>query len=204
MGIQTFVIHEGLQVFEPPPGFADMSLSERVYARHKRMNERHEEFKKKVEWARTAACKVARNVEKVNLMAADVIKLRTTTLRLFKKEKVGTSFQDLLKLIEDRAYRKVGSEALKAVAERLWDVTKELGAIIMEEEPISALLEKMKRLGKAIKGRTAPDTTPGGTEGLNELVSQLRREADLLKEVKKEYDAAMKEFDTVTAMLKFD
>jgi hypothetical protein len=35
------------------------------------------------------------------------------------------------------------------------------------------------------------------------LVSQLRREADLLKEVEKEYEAAMKEFDTVTAMLKF-
>ena len=61
----------------------------------------------------------------------------------------------------------------------------------------------MKRLGKAIKGKSVLDTTPGGTERLNELVSRLRREADLLKEVEKEYEAAVKEFDTITAMLKF-
>jgi hypothetical protein len=203
MGIQTFVISEGLHVFDAPPGDAELSVTERFFARHKHMNERHEEFKKKVEWARTSACKVARNVEKVNLMAADVIEIHSTTLRVFKKEKVGTSFQDLLKKIEEREYREAGTELLKAIGERLWEVTKELGAIVMEEEPISALLDKMKRLGKAIKGKSRLDTTPGGTEGLNELVSQLRREADLLKEIEKEYQAAMNEFDTVTAMLKF-
>lgn len=200
LGIQIYLMGAGLnKMGEPSHSPPDpMSI---LRAQMQKMDEAREAIEESGDWAKKAACHIGADIIRVQTMAGDLIRLRKITLRVFKEEHIGTSFRELLGQLQQRQYARTGSAILDAAEERIWELAKELGTFIAEKNPSVELFNLLRRLGKALRGKT-PDTSSGGTELMNELVSQLRHESDVLVDVEKAYEDAMKRFDEVDAVIR--
>ena len=202
LGIQLYVIRSGIDKIGGPIGTAPGSSPMDILAAEvQKLGEAGKAVQASGEWATKAACQVGTNIVKLQTMAGDLIRLRTMTLRVFKEENLGTSFTELMEQLQHRQYAKTGMVLLDGAAERIWELAKELAAFLAEKNPSVELFHLLSKLGKAIRGKT-PDTTAGGTELMNELVSQLRHESDLLGDVDKAYEDAMQDFDKIDAVIR--
>lgn len=202
LGLSVYVMGAGIgkmgEAVEAPPGASALDL---VVGQMAKFKEAQKAFVQSGEWAKKTAYLIGVHSERVQLMAADIIRLRTLTLRGFKDENVGTSFKDLIEQIHDKQYARTGIVLLDAAFDRILEVMKELALYVAEKNPMVELWNLAKKIGKAIKGK-APDTSGGGTELMNELLSQLRRESTILQDLKNTFDDAMKELDGVDQVLR--
>jgi len=140
-----YIMAEGIKkVGEPPkipPGASPMDV---VRAQMGKMDEAQKAVSGSGKWAEKTACGVGLHIARVITMAADILRIRTLTLRVFKEENIGTSFSDLLQQMRDREYAHTGILVLDAAWDRIREVVKELIKFIAGKNPSVELFNFVK------------------------------------------------------------
>ena len=167
----------------------------------KRLDEAVDAIDESGKRAKKTAFEIGVHTQRVELMAADVIRARTLTMRAFKDENIGTSLKDLGEQLRTKQYARTGIIVLDGSFERIVEMSKELAMYLVEENPIISLVNLARKLATAAKGKKV-DTTRGGTELMNILLSQLRIESKIIQSVMDTYEAALKELDSVDAAIR--
>ena len=204
LSIQIHIMGQGIGIMGGPlPKPAGESAIKILQAQMEKIRAAKKAVEDSADWAFNVAAKIGDDLANMQTMAGDLIRLRTLTLQAFKEEHIGTSLHELIEQVHNREYVKTGVVIVDGIRDRVWEAAKELAAFVAEKNPSVELFNLVKRLGKALRGKDI-NTTGGGTELMNELVSQLRTESDILSDVDKAYQDLMSEFDKATAALQSD
>ena len=188
-------------IAEPPTIPDGASPTERALAHARKFSSAAESTAKVGDAATRDAFRVGELIEELEDLSRDVIKSRTLTLSVFKQEHFGVAPGDLFKAVKKGNYLAAGNAALDLAMNKARDVAIELGQILLEENDIYRYGEILVRLKKALETKK-PDTSPGGTELLNRLVSQMRSENRLIASLEDAYEKAMAEMDRISKAAK--
>ncbi len=202
LSIELYILGNGIDVMgRPIDAKGKLSPMELLKEHQKRIEEAQAAIRKTWEWANKTVYEIGVHTERIELMAAEVIRGRTLMMRAFKDENIGTSLKDLGEQLRNKQYARSGIAVLDGAFERIFEMSKELAKFLVDENPIFALVNLAKKLGSAAKGKEV-DTSRGGTELMNMLLSQLRIESKIIESIGETYEAALKEFDSVDAAIR--
>lgn len=180
---KAFQLPAQKQVGDPTSSLLDM-LKSAV----RTPTEEIEEAKQKA-YERAAA--VGERVINVQSLSTIALLMRHATYNSFKNEKLDVRWSDL----SDRIVTQLKEESKDQLIQKSWDIvldlTAEIGEIVIEEvSPLHKIPKYLKRVAKIVGTRTA-DTKAGGTDDMMKLLTQLRKESDLLKDLNLAYKEAM-------------
>jgi hypothetical protein len=185
-----------IETFSKPPQATGGSPMERLREQTARLGEAQRNLQATGKEAETKACEIGGKVALIQEMAASVLRMRTLTLKAFKKENLDLSLQDLIKRIrkelEEAGTDKAFEEACEFIIERMQEVLE----IVIEQAPVIRVLNVLRKIGRVL-GPKEIDTSPGGTDEMLKLLDQLRRESAALEALTKAQREATKELEDI-------
>lgn len=147
--------------------------------------------------ARDMTVAVGEHVDRVQRVAATILLMRYATMSRFRREHLSVSWSELRK----RLKRELAEASKAELFQKSWEVICEIGEELLditldETIPVKKIPRYWARFRKIV-GRRDPDTTPGGTEIMNKLLEQLRREHMLFEKLEATCDEAMDALDQI-------
>ena len=138
------------------------------------------------------------HLTKIQTMAANIVEMRTLTLKGFRNENIRLSLAELVK----RMRNEVDKDAKEKLADEAWELAKELaeelGDLAIDEAPVLRWRKILEKAGKIVGPREV-DASPGGTDAMLKLLGQLRKENQAVAALDQSYHNALRRFDELSA-----